>query len=76
MLRPIFYLVNNEPLYLKYRRQNLWHIFRLLQCDTSNTQRDILEIIKQDQIKNKKKLNNNNLINDNVNVFYTFENFK
>ena len=63
MLRPIFYLVNNEPLYLKYRRQNLWHIFRLLQCDTSNTQRDILEIIKQDQIKNKKKLNiNNNLI--------------
>ena len=59
MLRPIFYLVNNELLYLKYRRQNLWHIFRLLQCDTSNTQRDILEIIKQDQIKNKKKLNNN-----------------
>ena len=65
MLNPIFFLVNNEILYLKYRRQNLWHIFRLLQCDTSNTQRDILEIIKQDQIKNKKKLNtigtNNNL---------------
>ena len=58
MLRPIFYLVNNELLYLKYRRQNLWHIFRLLQCDTGNTQRDILEIIKQDQIKIKKKLNN------------------
>ena len=64
MLRPIFYLVNNEALYMKYRRQNLWHIFRLLQCDTSNTQRDILEIIKQDQIKNKKKLNNNN--NNNI----------
>ena len=63
MLRPIFYLVNNEALYMKYRRQNLWHIFRLLQCDTSNTQRDILEIIKQDQIKNKKKFNNNNNIN-------------
>ena len=68
MLRPIFFLVNNEPLYLKYRRQNLWHIFRLLQCDTSNTQRDILEIIKQDQIKNKKK---NNIIgnNDNGSLF-------
>ena len=69
MLRPIFYLVNNQPLYLKYRRQNLWHIFRLLQCDTSNTQRDILEIIKQDQIKNKKKLNNlgsNNLNNTKI----------
>ena len=64
MLRPIFYLVNNEPLYLKYRRQNLWHIFRLLQCDTSNTQRDILEIIKQDQIKNKKKLNVGNSSNN------------
>ena len=70
MLRPIFFLVNNEALYLKYRRQNLWHIFRLLQCDTSNTQRDILEIIKQDQIKNKKKLNiignNNNNNNNNL----------
>ena len=64
MLRPIFYLVNNEPLYLKYRRQNLWHIFRLLQCDTSNTQRDILEIIKQNQIKNKKKLNVGNSSNN------------
>ena len=67
MLRPIFYLVNNESLYIKYRRQNLWHIFRLLQCDTSNTQRDILEIIKQDQIKLKKKydamnVNRNNYI--------------
>ena len=70
MLRPIFFLVNNEALYLKYRRQNLWHIFRLLQCDTSNTQRDILEIIKQDQMKNKKKLNiignNNNNNNNNL----------
>ena len=55
MLRPIFYLVNNVNLYLKYRRQNLWNIFRLLQCDTSNTQRDILELVKQDnEIRNKK----------------------
>ena len=72
MLRPIFYLINNESLYIKYRRQNLWLIFRLLQCDTSNTQRDILEIIKQDQIKIKKKLeslginnNSNYIINNN-----------
>ena len=70
MLRPIFYLVNNESLYHKYRRQNLYHIFRLLQCDTNNTQRDILEIIKQDQNKLKKKFenlssNNLNNINDN-----------
>ena len=63
MLRPIFYLVNNESLYHKYRRQNLYHIFRLLQCDTNNTQRDILEIIKQDylniieaQDKNREKV--------------------
>ena len=66
MLRPIFYLVNNASLYTKYRRQNLWHIFRLLQCDTSNTQRDILEIIKQDQIKIKKKLDSLGL---NINNF-------
>ena len=70
MLRPIFYLVNNESLYMKYRHQNLWNIFRLLQCDTGNTQRDILEIIKQDQIKIKKKmdnlgLNKNNYANQN-----------
>ena len=64
MLRPIFYLVNNESLYIKYRRQNLWHIFRLLQCDTSNTQRDILEIIKQDQIKMKKKMETSNINNN------------
>ena len=25
MLRPMFYLINKETLYLKYRRQNLWH---------------------------------------------------
>jgi hypothetical protein len=70
MLRPIFFLVNNESLYLKYRRQNLWHIFRLLQCDTSNTQRDILEIIKQDQIKNKKKNNNMGSNQNNGNSLY------
>ena len=69
MLRPIFYLVNNESLYNKYRRQNLWHIFRLLQCDTSNTQRDILEIIKQDQIKMRKKLENLGLNNNNINNY-------
>ena len=61
MLRPIFYLVNNESLYNKYRQKNLKLIFRLLQSDTSNTQRDILEIIKQDKIRIKKKLENLNL---------------
>ena len=65
MLRPIFYLVNNESLYIKFRRQNLWHIFRLLQCDTSNTQRDILEIIKQDQAKLKKNYDTINSIKKN-----------
>ena len=65
MLRPIFYLVNNESLYIKFRRQNLWHIFRLLQCDTSNTQRDILEIIKQDQSKLKKNYDTINSIKKN-----------
>ena len=73
MLRPIFYLVNNEKLYIKYRRQNLWHIFRLLQCDTSNTQRDILEIIKQDQIKLKKKYD---IINSNKNLIALANNEK
>ena len=56
MLRPIFYLINSENLYLKYRRQNLWYIFRMLQYDTGATQEDILNLRKADLEKlNKKK---------------------
>ena len=61
MLRPMFYLINKETLYLKYRRQNLWHIFRLLQYDTGGTQEDILALIKSD-IENKVKLKTVNLL--------------
>ena len=56
MLKPIFFLINSETLYAKYRRQNLWNIFRLLQWDTKNTQRDILEIRNED-IERMKKIN-------------------
>ena len=48
MLRPMFFLINKESLYLKYRRQNLWHIFTLLQYDTGGTQEDILSLIKNE----------------------------
>ena len=66
MLRPMFYLINSETLYLKYRRQNLWHIFRLLQYDTTSTQEDIYKLRKADLDRLKKKKNlliNNNTIN-------------
>jgi hypothetical protein len=71
MLRPMFYLINSETLYLKYRRQNLWHIFRLLQYDTANTQEDIYKLRKSDLDRLKKKKNlltnsNNKTINENV----------
>ena len=56
MLRPLMYLINNENLYLKYRRQNLFQIYRLLQYDTRNTQRDILEMKKGDEQIIMKKL--------------------
>ena len=49
MLRPMFYLINTPGLYYKYRRQNLWHIFRLLQYDTGGTQDDILGIYNSDK---------------------------
>ena len=51
MLRPMFYLINSETLYLKYRHQNLWHIFRLLQYDTGETQEDILQLMANDKEK-------------------------
>ena len=54
ILRPMFFLINNQKLYYKYRIQNLWHIFRLLQCDTGGTQEDILDIYKSDR-KNRLK---------------------
>ena len=60
MLRPIFYLINSENLYLKYRRQNLWYIFRMLQYDTGATQEDILNLRKADLEKLKKKKKNQN----------------
>ena len=47
-LNPMFFLINREKLYLKYRRQNFWHIFRLLQYDTCGTQADLLNIINTD----------------------------
>ena len=50
MLRPMFFLINTPGLYIKYRRQNLWHIFRLLQYDTSGTQNDILSIYNSDKM--------------------------
>ena len=53
MLRPMFYLINSETLYLKYRHQNLWHIFRLLQYDTGETQEDILQLMANDKEKLK-----------------------
>ena len=69
ILQAMFYLINDEKLYAKYRWSNLWLIFRLLQYDTSNTQRDILKMIKADRIQIKKGMKNNiskidNLIQD------------
>ena len=55
ILRPLFFLINSENLYLKYRRQNLWHIFRLLQYDTGSTQDDILNLRKSDLERIKKR---------------------
>ncbi len=64
ILRPMFFLINNKKLYSKYRIQNLWHIFRLLQYDTGSTQDDILEIYNSD------KTNYLNSNNPTVNINY------
>ena len=69
-LRPMFYLINSEKLYIKYRRQNLYHIFRLLQYDTQNTQDDIYKLRKLDiekfKLDKKNKELNQNIINENI----------
>ena len=69
-LRPMFYLINSEKLYIKYRRQNLYHIFRLLQYDTQNTQDDIYKLRKLDiekfKMDKKNKELNQNIINENI----------
>ena len=48
LLRPMFHMINDRILFTKYRKQSLWHLFRLLQYDTNGTQEDILEIMKNE----------------------------
>ena len=80
LLRQMFYLINNENLYLKYKKQNLWHIFRLLQFDTAGTQDDLYKLRKVEVEKNKKKFyeniinNMNNINNRNMNNIYNNNN--
>ena len=65
LLRPMFHMINDKILFTKYRKQSLWHLFRLLQYDTRGTQEDILEIMKN-EINEENKL---------VNIHYLCELF-
>ena len=73
ILRPMFYLINNKKYNVKYRRQNLYHIFRLLQYDTQPTQDDIYKLRKIDIEKFKlskknQKIDFNEIIEMNNNI--------
>ena len=73
ILRPMFYLINNKKYNIKYRRLNLYHIFRLLQYDTQQTQDDIYKLRKIDIEKYKiskknKKIDFNEIIERNNNI--------
>ena len=57
LLRPMFHMINDQILFTKYRKQSLWHLFRLLQYDTSGTQEDILEIMKNEINEDNKLVN-------------------
>ena len=57
LLRPMFHMINDRILFTKYRKQSLWHLFRLLQYDTSRTQEDILEIMKNEENEENKLVN-------------------
>ena len=57
LLRPMFHMINDRVLFTKYRKQSLWHLFRLLQYDTSRTQEDILEIMKNEENEENKLVN-------------------
>ena len=65
LLRPMFHMINDKILFMKYRKQSLWHLFRLLQYDTRGTQEDILEIMKNE-------INDDNKL---VNIHYLCELF-
>ena len=57
LLRPMFHMINDRVLFTKYRKQSLWHLFRLLQYDTGRTQEDILEIMKNEENDDNKLVN-------------------
>ena len=57
LLRPMFHMINDKVLFTKYRKQSLWHLFRLLQYDTNQTQKDILELMKNEQNEENKLVN-------------------
>ena len=57
LLRPMFHMINDKILFTKYRKQSLWHLFRLLQYDTRGTQDDILEIMKNEINEDNKLVN-------------------
>ena len=50
-------MINDKVLFTKYRKQSLWHLFRLLQYDTNQTQKDILELMKNEQNEENKLVN-------------------